>query len=246
MSVNYKLATTRAYEFLLSEEFLLREDFNMYKKLSNFPLPLKDYAMQEHRLVSYTNLAKEMGITYLQLKKLLKKSWGTVIRNNYSYTIAYDDQLNEGAQLFTIAHEIGHIEMGHLVKEQYRTALFRIEENYLLSPDSELYKEMDQEADCFARNLLCPIQLLRHMKRTYSAADLSQLFGITLSAAKSRINFAKNDLYYSNDIDSWELVARYFDFLKHIEDTYTCTASNLYIQQEFNNFLFSNASDFTI
>lgn len=230
MEANYRLATTRAYEFLLSDEFYILEDYVMHDNISNFPLNLKDYAKQQYNLVSYTSLANELNIPYCELKKILKNSWGTVVRKNYSYTIAYDDKLDSKAQLFTIAHEIGHIEMGHLAKTAYEKSIIKITDGEITSPNTESYKIIDYEADCFARNLLCPVRILNQINYTFTPKELSNLFGITESAAKTRLAFYKNDLYYSNDVDEKHLIARFYHFLSDIEHKLKCKMSDTYIQ----------------
>lgn len=244
MEANYKLATTRAYDFLLSCEFYHREDYNMYDILSDFPLNLKEYAKKEHNLVSYTALAKELGISYFQFKALLKNSWGTVIRKNHTYTIAYDDRLDECAQLFTIAHEIGHIELGHLIKPMYRDSIIRIEHGEIISPNSKLYKLMDNEADCFARNLLCPARLLTQANYNFSPVDLHYLFGISMKAAATRMDFLKTDLDNSININQSQLVQKFYNFLSVLSVILECEMSDLYIRrQKYNNLFVVDTSN---
>ena len=239
MEANYKLATTRAYDFLLSNEFEQKKDYNMHSMLSDFPLNLKEYAKQEHNLVSYSSLAKELGISHFELKELLKNSWGTVVYKNHVYTIAYDDKLDESVQLFTIAHEIGHIELGHLIKPMYKDAIIRIKIGSIISPDSDLYKIMDNEADCFARNLLCPARLLTQAKYNFGPFDLHHLFGLSLSAASTRLDFLKSDLYYSKDVNQSDLVEKFYKFLSVLSAILECEMSDLYIQQKKCNYLFA-------
>ena len=129
MNINYKLATEKACIFLL------REGFN------DFPLKLKEYAKNKYRLVTFSKIAKKLDISYAKLKQLLKDSWGTVAYDGTNYTIMYDDMLDKGAQLFTIAHEIGHIELGHLINPEFIGATIYIKGDNVAGTNRELYKK---------------------------------------------------------------------------------------------------------
>ena len=90
------------------------------------------------------------------LKASLDDAWGTVHYNGINYAIAYDNMLCKGAQYFTILHEIGHIVLEQLTEE----GCIKIHANKIISGDPEVYKKMEDEANCFARNVAAPIFLL--------------------------------------------------------------------------------------
>lgn len=124
------------------------------------------------------------------------------------------------------------------MKKLYKKAIIQIEFGEIISPNSELYKIMDCEADCFARNLLCPVRILKQINYAFTPKELSNIFGITESAAKTRLDLYKNDLYYSADVNEKHLVERFYYFLSHIEYKLGCKMSNTYMHQKEINELF--------
>lgn len=212
MNINYKLATEKACIFLL------RENFN------DFPLNLKEYVKNKYRLVTFTKIAKALNISYLKLKSLLKDSWGTVAYDGINYTIMYDDMLDKGAQLFTIAHEIGHIELGHLTSPELRDATIYIKGNHIHDTNRDLYKKIENEANCFARNILCPVSIIEDML-TYELmcpfiSDLYTEFGITQKAYETRMS----EYIYSEDIKNITddthnyIIKKFYGFIRRMQN----------------------------
>jgi len=95
---------------------------------------------------------------------------GFTLREGRHYIILYNDapHIPPGRKRFTLAHELGHYTLRH-------------------RRDGE--KE-EQEANCFARNLLAP--RLFAITRGISFADYPRVFGI--SAAAARMCELKQDL----------------------------------------------------
>lgn len=212
MNINYKLATEKACIFLL------REDFN------DFPLSLKEYAKNKYRLVTFSKIAKALDISYKKLKQLLKDSWGTVAYDGKNYTIMYDDMLDKGAQLFTIAHEIGHIELGHLTKHEFIGATIYIKGDNVAGTNRELYKKIENEANCFARNILCPVSIIEYMFEYELLCpfinDLYTEFGITQKAYETRMS----EYIYSEDIKNIscdthdDIIKKFYRFIMRMQD----------------------------
>lgn len=100
------------------------------------------------------------------------ESGKTVCENGY-FNIIYKDTENSKRCRFTIAHELGHIFLGHLLinAPQYRT--FKIQ------------NDTESEANVFARDLLAPACVL-HELQVLSAAEISKLCNISLEAATYR------------------------------------------------------------
>jgi Zn-dependent peptidase ImmA (M78 family) len=88
-------------------------------------------------------------------------------------------------QAFTIAHELGHYFLGHTPDEwgiNRRPAAYT-----QAKPSSE------QEADCFAANLLMPANMVKKQMRAYKLTPenydiLAGLFGVSPSAMKNRLS----------------------------------------------------------
>lgn len=92
-----------------------------------------------------------------------------------SMQIYYND-LNQclKRQRFTIAHELGHLMLGHV--GILKTS--RLEERC---------------ADCFARNILSPVDIIEEVDLPLKVSTISKYFGITASAAQMRVAFFNTD-----------------------------------------------------
>jgi Zn-dependent peptidase ImmA (M78 family) len=100
------------------------------------------------------------------------ESGKTVCENGY-FNIIYRDTESSKRCRFTIAHELGHIFLGHLMinTSQYRT--FKIQ------------NDTESQANVFARDLLAPACVL-HELQALSAAEISKLCNISLDSATFR------------------------------------------------------------
>lgn len=87
---------------------------------------------------------------------------------------------------FTIAHELGHYLLGHTSSSEYANLLFR---RPLEEQEDPI---IEQEANCFAANLLVPEQFLKNMIKKYPFANNQQLgnvFGVSESVIRIRRKF---------------------------------------------------------
>ena len=80
---------------------------------------------------------------------------------------------NDTTIRFTLAHELGHIILDHNGVNPYN----------------------EKEADCFARNILCPIPIIRSYGIS-TPADYVNCFGISKPMAEIAFRYAKSDMYY--------------------------------------------------
>ena len=88
------------------------------------------------------------------------------------YLILYNENKSTETIRFTIAHELGHYFLKHYVHN----------------------KKNDKEANCFARNLLSPVPALDLICEETKYLDLENIFSISSSAAKVRLNMLCNDI----------------------------------------------------
>jgi len=96
---------------------------------------------------------------------------GATIAEDGKYVIVYNHLVTPKDRIrFTIAHELGHVFLRHH-DELGVTILQR------LWVEKTLYDVLEDEANCFARNLLCP---------PLATADLLRLHGITATQFDSR------------------------------------------------------------
>ena len=107
------------------------------------------------------------------VKKLQLGESGKTIYHNNIFEIVYDDTENSRRCRFTIAHELGHIFLGHLIinTPQYRT--FKIQ------------NDTESAANVFARDLLAPACVL-HELQAHTPQAISELCNISLEAATYR------------------------------------------------------------
>lgn len=104
---------------------------------------------------------------------LEKKESGMTYQQNGRFYIVYRDTEPVQRCRFTVAHELGHIFLGHLLinTPQYRT--FKIRD------------DNENEANVFARDLLAPACILHELK-VFTANEISQLCDISLESATYR------------------------------------------------------------
>lgn len=211
---NYEFATKMAYKFLIAEG------------ITSFPIDV--FALvKKHKwaIITFNELAQQLGISYELLKESLGDCWGTVHFNGINYAIAYDDDLCKGAQYFTILHEIGHILMGHLTSK----GCIKVHSNDIELGNENEYEKMENEANCFARNVAAPISLLDELEFGIDEEYLAAHFCITPKAAKSRLDLVKSDRYYLKSVDKNKLLHNCSDFLSSLLDL---TFSDVFQEQQ--------------
>jgi Zn-dependent peptidase ImmA (M78 family) len=130
-------------------------------RISNLPVKVSQIAKQSDIVLlknSAVNLLSEndSGITLMQDDKLY---------------IVYADEQSPQRCRFTIAHELGHIFLGHLFAKNGK--------GFAITDDAE------HSANVFARDLLAPACVLHEMQ-AINAAAIANLCDISLEAATYR------------------------------------------------------------
>lgn len=194
MKPNYNLATTSAYQTLIYNNIPLPIDpFKI--KLQN--IKLKILSMQEFSTrfnVPMEELTQNgsfnEGYNIVQINKGIKKA--TILYN--------EDIISKERKRFTIAHEIGHIVLGH----------------------KEHNENNEKEADTFASQLLLPHCILEQLVKSGKAVTeiyLKDKFGLSKEAAHiSKLQVGKK--INSNAVNDLEdiILTMYNDFI--IAETY--------------------------
>ena len=106
---------------------------------------------------------------------------GFVVQNNNKYIIFLNKDMLLSRQRFTIAHEIGHIILGHHNLDGYN-----------LIANSGLDTDVEQEANMFARLILCPPQITRYLPK--NANCISNLFKVSKQMAELTLQYSYCDL----------------------------------------------------
>ncbi len=177
----YNGTIEKAYEFI---------DTN---SINSFPLDLFQLIKKfKWGLLTYEQMAKENDCSVKYICECLGSD-GYSIFNGHNYTIAYNNTIsNLGRIRFTLAHEIGHIILGHHKDFEVTEIL---QDNFT----KDEYKILENEANCFARNILAPAPLVNQMSLWNKFFSMPSDFGITPLAVRTRLSLLKNDLYYLDD-----------------------------------------------
>lgn len=178
---DYYYCNKRACEFL--------EDFN----INSFPVnPIDIIHEIGLDLETYSNVARQNDITVDEVCAKLHTKDAITFYDGHDCIIYYNDTLIEGRVRFTLMHEIGHVYLGHLAKYE-KTVV--IPKNEFSSLSFKEYKVLENEANAFARNVLAPVSMIKHLK-DQSLDNICSIFGISYLAAATRLSFLELD--YAN------------------------------------------------
>ncbi len=143
--------------------------------VSSLPVRPSEICRHYHWILSdYHNGAR--SIELLGLSGLMKKTDGfCTITRNYTY-IFFDGSLPTGRQRFTVAHEIGHLVLGHV-----GPGVATVENREPTGSE----REEERQANQFAARLLAPACVL-HEIGAISPDAIQELCGISWQAAQFR------------------------------------------------------------
>lgn len=128
------------------------------------------------RLMSYTRFATLNNIHLGDIITDHDEFGSLTLRpHTRQYLMLYNDTKSPDVIRFTLGHELGHYFLDH----KKHTA------------------ENDKEANCFARNLLCPLPILDLLSSS-NYFSIPSIFGISFTAALTRLNFINLDRYHLN------------------------------------------------
>lgn len=149
-------------------------------------------------------IVKQSNIALLKnsaVNLLSKNESGTTLMQNDKFYIIYADEQSPQRCRFTIAHELGHIFLGHLFNKNGK--------GFLTTDDTE------SSANVFARDLLAPACVL-HELRVLTAPEISQLCNISLEAATYRAERMKElerrNSFYKHPLER-KVVKQFTDFI---------------------------------
>lgn len=149
---------------------------------------LKKYNITQP-VVPIFQIAEQEGISlnFVKMPKKLENVAGFFDPENKVIFINNDDAPNR--QTFTIAHELGHYILGH--ESAKYGVLLRI-------PSLSEPNPTEQEANCFAANLLVPPEMLQETMKKYSLTKLdgsllSEMFGVSEEVMRIRLKWDGNN-----------------------------------------------------
>lgn len=177
----------------------MRLESNRYDEIAKIACEvLMDYGINKFPIDVF-ELAKKMNIKTLKYSEFDFNERSVLLNgsddgmswkyNNQIY-IAYNDLRIKTRIRFTIAHEIGHIVLGH----------------------TESNEENESEADFFARNLLVPPCALLE-KNINTEEYIVMMFDVSFSVAKYSLSAVNSrEIYGHNKLEEYEVM-----FLKYLK-----------------------------
>lgn len=165
---DYFRATNKAYEVL--------NEFDDYSIPTTIFLLIRKF--KNIKLYSFSEAAKRNGITYEEFCEIASSKFGfsVIDSNTNNCIIFYNNKKSKEVIRFTLAHELGHYILGHLI-----------------DGDKE-----NKEANCFARNFLCPIPIIDVLD-IYDCEEYSLLFDVSEPMAKVAVKYRYCDLKNISD-----------------------------------------------
>ena len=123
-------------------------------EIKTFPIDLKAIQKAYSNLFairSYSSFMEKNNISRETCKSFFHSEDGATIKDEYGrHIVFFNDKNGKLRNRFTIAHELGHIFLDH-----YYNYGVSFHDNGEV--DEEQYLVLENEANCFARNLLCPL-----------------------------------------------------------------------------------------
>lgn len=154
------------------------ESYGKYKNSRNAAWQtLIDFQIKELPL-KLTDIAKKANITIKknsEINILKPQTLAISFLLNNKWVIVYDDSFDNIAMIrFSIAHEMGHIFLGHELKGGYHQRTFNVDK-----------PQVETEADIFASRLLAPACVLWGLN-LHTPEEIMKACDISTSAAKIR------------------------------------------------------------
>lgn len=135
------------------------------------------YLFRQHtRLITYSQMAARFNMTVEYYKRIAPSEFGFTMKKGGRNYILYNEEKGYYTNRFTIAHEIGHITLEHKI-------------------DNTVSR---REANCFARNLLCPVPVIDELN-ILNINDYVGWFHISELMAENCIKNVSSDHYYIDD-----------------------------------------------
>jgi hypothetical protein len=136
--------------------------------ISCFPVNLYKIEQQYKNLLtlrSYKSFMANKGISREDCFNYFGSEDGAAVSIGNKYIIFYNEQRSKRRIRFTIAHEMGHVFLDH--HDKYKKTILKRD-----GVGEKLYDLLEKEANCFARNLLCPAY---HTERLLQAHGISRV-----------------------------------------------------------------------
>lgn len=135
------------------------------------------------RMMSYGDWCNKYGISRAEFFSMDISYYGFTIKTQDKAIILYNEYLDECSIRFTLAHELGHIVLKH-------------------TEDNDKAKK---EANCYARNILCPIPVIAEWRIT-DPRDYVDLFNVSPPMAMASTSMRDLDMYNISNLAYYKII----------------------------------------
>ena len=161
---DYFTATNKVYE-ILANVYPFRLETDIFKIIS------RHSNIVVH---PYSKIAQKFNMSNQEFLDSVSSKYGfTIDPRTETYEIWYNGTMDTSVIRFTLAHELGHILLGH-------------------TEDNDVSRK---EASCFARNLLCAIPIIDELE-IQTISDIIYVFDVSEQMAEVSTNHFTSDRYY--------------------------------------------------
>lgn len=179
---DYNKATNAAYE-------ILRYYTGFYPQIEILKIIRKYSDIAVH---TYSELASRMKISISGLLEITPSEYGYTVCSSKTkhWIIYYNDTKDEKTIRFTLAHELGHVIMEHICDDEPSNC----------------------EANCFARNILCPAPIIEDLQLK-TCEEYCSCFNISEPMAEATKGNHSSDMYYISR-DNYNIISfNYFSYM---------------------------------
>lgn len=163
--------------------------------ITELPVSLKKITKQANIRTIKNSLVNKLQGNERGISLLIKNQW----------VIIYDDKEPIPVSRFTIAHELGHIFLGHAIRKGYHSRNF-----------DKQRPDIESEADMFAARLLAPACVLHELGIT-SAEEIAKVCNISITAAEYRAErmqiLEQRNVWYKSPLEQ-QVIKQFENFIK--------------------------------
>lgn len=161
----------------------------------------------EFEIITYGTALKDpelYGFNRDDLESFCGSRDGFTVQIGCKYYIFMNEKMPRLRKNFTFAHELGHV----LLQHPCHINILAMTKEELYDPNGD-YSSYENEANAFARNLLCPVYAVKELLEREPVimvngmpiyndipGKVSARFGISKDAAEVRLSLLQNDCYH--------------------------------------------------
>lgn len=161
--------------------------------------------------VDVVDIANRAGIAIVKdsdVHELNDNESGAGIYDGNNWYVVYDDRMGKGRIRFTIAHELGHIFLGHPLKEEHNSR-----RSFDINKPT-----IETQADIFASRLLSPACVLWGLQ-VHTVEEIMNYCQVSRKAAEIRLE-RMEELYKRNKFLTSPLEQQVFDQFRDFIEKY--------------------------